>query len=326
MRPWLAGATAAVVGTAMAARARSVWAVAPDLRRWSDLVPYSIGNRCELALTRRVLDSSTEPHPAVAVERQVVDGVPVLIYRHRDGRPEAAGALVWVHGGGFVGGSVEEDHDRCSSLAYELGIVVVSVDYRLAPEHPFPAALDDCYRALCWVHRSAEELGVDRARIAVGGASAGGGIAAALVHLAHDRDEVPVVFQLLVYPMLDDRTALRRPAPGVGRLLWRPRSNRFGWTSYLGRAPRHQDAPHYAAPARRETLTGLPPAWIGVGDLDLFHDENVAYAERLTAQGVPVQLEVQPRMHHAADQLTDAPTVRRFRSSMVHALGAALRA
>lgn len=324
-RPWLLG-VAAVAGIALAVRWRAVRALDPELRKWTDLVPYSIGNRCELDLTRSLLDNTTEPHPDVEVEHHVVDGVPVIVYRPGESGPQERGVLVWAHGGGFVGGAIEDDHERCSGLAHDLGIVVVSVDYRLAPEHPYPAPLEDCYTALRWVHRAAAGLGVDRARVAVGGGSAGGGLAAALAQLTYDRGEVPVAFQLLLYPMLDDRTALRRPAPHVGRVVWRPRSNRFGWASYLGRQPRHRDAPGYAAPARRATLEGLPPTWIGVGDLDLFHDENVAYARRLAAHGVPVQLHVQPRMHHAADlQADDASPVRAFRASMLSALGAALR-
>ena len=192
-------------------------------------------------------------------------------------RPRPTGVLLWIHGGGYVMGDPRGDHDVCSQHARDLGIVVVNVDYRLAPEHPFPAALEDCYAALRWVHENADELGIDPSRIAVGGGSAGGGLAAALAQLAHDRGEVPVCFQYLVYPMLDDRTTLVRKRPRT--LVWTPGANLFGWTSYLGHPPGLEESRPYAVPARREDLSGLPPAWIGVGDIDLFYEEDVAYAE-----------------------------------------------
>src|SRR5690606_687197 len=158
-------------------------------------------------------------------------------------------ALLWVHGGGMVAGAPEMDHDLCSLVADGAGVLVVSVAYRLAPEHPFPAALDDCATALGWLRAAAEELGVDPGRVAVGGASAGGGIAAALAQRAHDAGRPPA-FQLLVYPVLDDRTVLRG-APGPddvrGRIGWTASTNRFGWTAYLGHPPRIEAPAPYAA-------------------------------------------------------------------------------
>lgn len=209
------------------------------------------------------------------------------------------------------------EHEVCAHYARELGILVVGVDYRLAPEHPFPAALDDCYAALRWLHDRAEQLGVDPARIAVGGASAGGGLAAGLAQRAHDLAEVPVALQVLTYPMLDDRTVLRRDHAGRGRILWTPASNRYGWTSYLGHPPGAAEPPPYAVPARRADLAGLPPAWIGVGELDLFHDEDVEYARRLEAAGVPVTLHVEPGMYHAAerDHAARVPAMAAFRDA-----------
>jgi acetyl esterase/lipase len=201
---------------------------------------------------------------------------------------------------------------------------VVSVKYRFAPEHPFPAALEDCYAALGWLHENAEKLGVDRGRIAIGGESAGGGLAAALAQLAHDRGELPVCFQLLVYPMLDDRTALDPTRPRT--LVWTPTGNHFGWTSYLGHPPRLEEDRPYAVPARREDLSGLPPAWIGVGDIDLFYPENVGYAERLQAAGVACQLEVVPGFYHGAFGMApdDSAIANGFRNSAKRALRAAL--
>lgn len=233
-------------------------------------------------------------------------------------------ALLWIHGGGYVIGFPEQDHRLLLSIARELGIAVAAVDYRLAPEHPHPAPLDDCYAALRWLHET-PGLGVRPDRIAIGGASAGGGLAAALTLLATDRAEVPVAFQLLVYPMLDDRTVTRADIDTSKVRVWNARSNAFGWRSYLGAAPGAPEVSPYAAPARRPDLAGLPPTWIGVGTHDLFHDEDVAYARRLAEAGVACDLEVVPGAYHAFDGVSrTAPVVQRFRRSYEDALRRAL--
>ncbi|MCR1785227.1 alpha/beta hydrolase [Nocardioides carbamazepini] len=330
MRRWLAGSAAFAAVAMTARRCRSILAAAPGMRPWNAFVLFSIGSGRELSLLRRLYPTTAEPAPGAEVEARDLDGVPVFVHRpSRLSRPAPGlrAALLWLHGGGLVAGTAIADHALCGRLAVELDLVVVSVDYRLAPEHPFPAALDDCHAALRFLHAASGELGVDPARIAVGGASAGGGLAATLAQLAADRGEVPVAFQLLVYPMLDDRTTLRRPARGVGRLGWTPRSNRFAWQAYLGRPPRSSDAPAYAAAARREDLRGLPPAWIGVGALDLFRDEAVAYGRRLAEAGVPVDVHVEPRMFHGADlAFPDEPSMRRFRARLDTALAGQLAA
>jgi acetyl esterase/lipase len=243
--------------------------------------------------------------------------VRVRVYRP-EGLPASAPALLWMHGGGFLIGAPEQDDALCAAYAEALGCVVASVDYRLAPEHPFPAPLEDCFAALTWLHREAAALGVDPARVAVGGASAGGGLAAGLALLAHDRG-VPVVFQLLVYPMIDDRTTLRTDVDGGVHRVWNQPANAFGWASYLGRAPGGADVPDAAAPARRADLSGLPPAWIGVGTFDLFHDEDLAYAARLRAAGVPVDLEVVPGAFHGFDAISAKAAVSRAFHASQHA-------
>jgi acetyl esterase/lipase len=184
--------------------------------------------------------------------------------------------------------------------------------------------MDDACRALKWL-RGCE--GVSPERIAIGGNSAGGGLAAGLVQLAHDRGEVRVAFQLLVYPMLDDRTVLRTDIDPSPLRLWNNRSNRFGWTSYLGAEPGGPKAVAYAAPGRREDLAGLPPAWIGVGTCDLFHDEDVDYARRLEAAGVPCTLKVVPGAFQAFDRVCSDTEVTRdfiggYRAALREALGA----
>jgi acetyl esterase/lipase len=262
----------------------------------------------------------------VAIENQDVPGpagappVRVRVYRPPALQPGGP-SLLWIHGGGFLIGMPEQDDPYCIDFANALGILVASVDYRLAPEHPFPAPLEDCYAALRWLHGEAATLGIDPARLAVGGASAGGGLAAGLALLAHDRGEIEPVLQLLVYPMLDDRTALRADIDGTMHRLWDQRSNVFGWRSYLGREPGGPDVPDHAAPARRADLAGLPSAWIGVGTHDLFHDEDLAYAQRLKAAGVPCTVEVVDGAYHGFDVISRrAGVVRTFRESQVEAL------
>jgi acetyl esterase/lipase len=232
--------------------------------------------------------------------------------------------VLWIHGGGYVIGTAAQDDALCRDLARRLGALVASVDYRLAPDHPHPVPLEDCHDALVWLAEAPE---VDPGRVAVAGASAGGGLAAGLAQLACARGAVRPAFQLLSYPMLDDRTALRRDVDERGFRLWDNRSNRYGWTSYLGTEPGGPGAAAPAVPARAEDLSGLPPAWIGVGSLDLFHDEDRAYAERLRAAGVPCAFDVVDGAFHAFDMvLPRAPVSRAFRNAQVAALSAALAA
>ena len=242
------------------------------------------------------------------------------IYKPR-GQTTPTPALLWFHGGGYILGRPEQDDAACARFARELGITVISVDYRLAPRHPFPAALEDAYTALCWAAASSQDLGIDPDRIAVGGRSAGGGLAAALAQLAHNRREVSPVFQLLVYPMLDDRTVLRADLDDQRNVTWSRASNRFGWESYLGQSCGEEQAPIYAVPARRADLAGLPPAWIGVGSLDLFHDEDHAYANRLKGCGVICELEIITGAFHAFDVVgSHLPIVLEFQRSQLAAL------
>ena len=314
---------AATVGRGIARRRRLVADVPSELRTPLLYLPGSFDAR-SIGAVRWLTARAPFPAPtgATVTERTAPrrDGgeVRVLVYEPEGPRTRPSGALLWMHGGGMIFGVPEQGHETCAHLARELGIVVASVDYRLAPEHPFPAPLDDCMDALAWLHEQAGELGVDTARVAVGGDSAGGGLAAAVSLRAHDEGAPPVAFQLLLYPMIDDRTVLR---DGPDTLVWSRASNRFGWTSYLDRPPRWDDAPEYAAPARCEDLAGLPPAWIGVGDIDLFHDEDVDYARRLREAGVPCELHVVTGMFHAADGLVPrAASSVDFRDRITEAL------
>jgi acetyl esterase/lipase len=190
-------------------------------------------------------------------------------------------------------GDAAQDDVLCRRFAGRLGATVVAVNYRLAPENPYPVPLQDCYTALRWLTTLPS---VDPARVAIAGASAGGGLTAALALLARDRAEIPLTAQVLAYPMLDDRTVERTDLDSSGHRLWNQRSNRFGWRAYLGDAD-----PAEAVPGRRTDLTGLPPAWLGVGTLDLFYDEDLAYAARLQEAGVPCEVVEVPGAFHGFD-------------------------
>lgn len=264
----------------------------PDLRKVARYIPRQAVTPVTLPIMRMLTRIMGRRTPDDIEELTLSSGVTVRLHRPAGVRHPAP-ALLWIHGGGYVIGTAAQDDELCRRFSRELGITVASVDYRLAPEHPYPAPLEDCYSALTWL---AGLPAVDAGRVAVGGASAGGGLAAALALLARDRGEVAPAAQLLIYPMLDDRTVDRAGLDHPGHRLWNQASNRFGWSAYLGDADR--DA---AVPARREDLTGLPPAWMGVGTLDLFHDEDLAYAERLRAAGVPCHVEVVQGAFHGFD-------------------------
>lgn len=288
----------------------------PDLRRIAHVLPRGTVGPRRLPLLRRA-DARLRRRTRPGVE--LVDLGPVGIRLHRPERGIAPSpGLLWIHGGGYVMGTATQDDAVCRHLAEAAGAVVAALDHRLAPEHPFPTPLHDCHDALTWL---ASRPDVDPDRIAIGGASAGGGLAAALALLARDRGEVRPAFQLLSYPMLDDRTAARTDLDDRGTRLWDHRSNRFGWTSYLGRAPGGSDVDPLAAPARSTDLTGLPPAWIGVGTHDLFLDEDLAYAAALSAAGVPCAVEVIDGAFHGFDSIRPkAAVAQRFRRSQADAL------
>lgn len=329
----LAAATAATgaVVSWVASRRSLVQSAAPDLRSPLLYVPAELAGPGGIPVFRRLLAAAPRVEAPEGVRlrhRQVTspDGhsVDVCVYEP-ESRTGTTGALLWAHDGGHVAGSPEFEHGVCGQLAADLGILVVSVEYRLAPEHPFPADLDDCYAALRWLQDQASSLRIDPARIAVGGAGAGGGLAASLAQRAHD-ERHPIAFQLLLYPMLDDRTVLDPVHPSQGRLGWTKRSNDVAWEAYLGQEPGHTMPEPYAAAARRVDLAGLAPAWVGVGELDLFYEESRIYARRLTRAGVAAEFHAEPGVFHGAEPLVgESATMRGFRDRAVAALDAALR-
>jgi acetyl esterase/lipase len=274
----------------------------PDLRTIARLLPRHLVGPSTLRLLR-TLTAVQGPWRHTDVEVLALpSGARVRL--HRPAEHSAPGpALLWIHGGGYILGRAKQDDNLCRRFVQTLGVTVASVDYRLAPEHPFPAALQDCFSALTWL---AGLPAVDPAWVAIGGASAGGGLAAAVALQARDSGVVRPVLQLLVYPMLDDRTVRRSDLDGTRYRLWSQDSNRFGWTSYLAGAD-----PQIAVPARHEGLAGLPPAWVGVGTRDLFYDEDVAYAERLKAAGVPCHVEIVPGAFHIFDVILPKAGVSR---------------
>ncbi|MFJ6573955.1 alpha/beta hydrolase [Streptomyces sp. NPDC091292] len=286
--------------------------VDPELRRAARRVPpLPIGNR----LMRRLMRSAPGPRRAAGVDIrtwEVRDGhLKLLLYAPRE-RPASA-ALLWIHGGGFVIGNAAMDAAHNADVA-RLGITVVAVDYRLAPEHPFPAPLDDCLQAWLWIHQHADDLGVDPKRVALGGSSAGGGLAACLAQRLHACGHPEPAAMWLSAPMLDDCTAARRELDAVRHRIWSNRHNHIGWRSYLNAAPGTSTVPEFSVPARREDLSGSAPTWIGVGDLDLFHDEDLAYAERLRAAGADVTVDITPGAPHGFESWAfRADISRRYR-------------
>lgn len=254
------------------------------------------------------------------------DGAPDVTLRIH--RPKGVDGLLpciySIHGGGYISGSYAGDDLRFDRWCPRLKCVGVSVEYRLAPETPYPGPLEDCYAGLAYIHANAASLGIEQSGIGIAGASAGGGLAAALALLVRDRGEFAITFQLLLYPMIDDTITTKSSAWDAP--IWSPQANRFGWASYLGELAGKDDIPAYAAPTRATDLSGLPPALVLVGSLDGFLDEDVEYAMRLTHAGVPTELQVYPGAPHGFDGLLpNAGVSRRARARTLEWLDEMLR-
>lgn len=312
----IAGLVAAPVSAEKAAAATTLLhLVHPELR---DVVPMvEQFAKAMLPLNRDNLERLRKPNPMF--NRPPLDDVPhekrmipagkgqpdVAIYIVNAKPGSSRPAILHMHGGGYVMGSAESSVRGLQELCEELDCVAVSVEYRLAPETTYKGSVEDNYAGLKWLHANAASIGANPAKIAVMGESAGGGHAALLAITARDRGEVPICFQCLIYPMLDDRTGTSRKVPAhVGTLIWTPEQNYFGWESFLGAKPGKANAPKSAVPARVANLNGLPPTFIGVGTLDLFHDEDVDYAQRLNAAGINAELIVVPGAFHGFDGIS----------------------
>src|SRR3954454_9221954 len=265
-------------------------------------------------------------NPNVVKEDRAVRGpegdpdISVRIYKPRDAGTGLPG-VYFIHGGGMILGNVAGEDPVATLICDQVGAVVVSVEYRLSPEHPHPAPVEDCYAGLQWMAAHADELGFDADRLAVYGGSAGGGLAIATALLARDRGGPALKFMMPIYPMIDDRheTASSQEIVDIG--IWDRAGNIEAWQWYLG----GKEADQYAAPTRAEDVSGLPPAFIDVGIVDLFRDEDIAFAQRLMQAGVPCELHVHPGSYHAAETFApDAALSRRIWSLRIDALQRAL--
>jgi acetyl esterase/lipase len=317
---------------ALAADAQDLGFVHPELRPAAAQLLKLVSSMPELsaetlAITRQAMGGWAQPPLATpAWEQRQIAGLPgqpaVSVYLINSDPKAKRPAILHTHGGGYVAGRAKDMLGDLQRLALELDCTIVTVDYRLAPETDWRGSTSDTYAALQWLHDEAVALGVDAARIAVMGESAGGGHAALLALKAREIGKIPLVAQILIYPMLDDRTGttITPPAP-VGTIVWNSAKNRFGWQSFLGQAPATAQVPADAVPARHKDLSGLPPTFIGVGTIDLFADEDVAYAQRLKATGVPVQLELVQDAFHGFDGIGATTKVAKdFTAMKVQAL------
>ncbi|MDB5475121.1 MAG: arylesterase [Phenylobacterium sp.] len=309
--------------------------VDPELLRFLDLVPRFELSDETLPEVRKggfAFPADPEVSAKVATSSHIVRGPegapPVELIAYRPLATEGRlPSILHVHGGGFVGGRADAHAGKHQALALELNCAIITVEYRLAPETPFPGAVEDCYAALAWLFEQPEAVGVDLERVGVMGESAGGGLAAALALLARDRGEYPLAFQHLIYPMLDDRTSAGRsldPHPGAGELILTHPNNRYAWRSLLGAEPGSEGVSPYAAPARAESLAGLPATFLLTGALDLFLEEDMDFARRLIRAGVPVELHVFPGAFHGFDVAPDVDVSKRARRDSRAALKRAL--
>jgi acetyl esterase/lipase len=283
----------------------------PELRPAMEEFQLPLLSKEVLATLRQQPFQTVELSDAVERTDRLVPGdPPVPIRIHRPvGASGQMPAIVSIHGGGYVIGTYDMDDAFFDRWCPKFGLVGVSVEYRLAPETPYPGPLDDCYSALRWTHEHAGELGIDPDRIGICGRSAGGGLVAGLALLARDRAEVPVALQIMEAPMLDDRQ-VTSSSQLDGLYVWTRESNQFGWRSYLGELYGSDRVPAYAAAARATDLAGLPPTYISVGAIDGFRDEDIDYAVRLTHAGVPCELHVYAGLPHGFIRASDARAVK----------------
>ncbi|NKZ07622.1 alpha/beta hydrolase [Actinomadura latina] len=310
------------------------YAYDPELVPWIPMIPHlSIADIQQVRREEGELFGDApvyEPPVPVEIRDLTVPGpqdapaVPVRVFRPADGDGPLPG-LVYIHGGGFALGSVDLYHDDATAIAAEVGAVVVSVEYRLAPEHPFPAGLEDCYAALAWTASHAGELGIDPGRLAVGGESAGGGLSAAVALLARDRGGPPLCFQLLAIPELDDRLDTPSMRAYTDTPIWHRPNAELSWDYYLGEGVRGTDGVSpYAAPARAEDLSGLPPAYVTTCEFDPLRDEGLAYGQRLIQAGVPTEMHHYPGTFHGSTLVSDASVTKRMNADRTDALRRAL--
>ncbi|WP_198351281.1 alpha/beta hydrolase [Flavisphingomonas formosensis] len=312
----------------MAIKGRSAHLVDRDLRDLLALWPEIDLNEASLLSARQVVAELVAGHKRRAVELAafgvVMDSVTIPargnapavranLFRPAGGASAPRPAYFHIHGGGLIMGSPDFEVERDARMVQAHDCIVLSPQYRLAPEHHFPDAIEDLYAAYCWLVAEAEALGIDRERVAVGGESAGGGLAAALSLLIRDRGAPAAAGHVLIYPMLDDRTgATVEPSPYAGEFMWTAAMNRFAWGCYLNRSPGAEGVSPHAAAARAEVLSGLPPTYIFTGALDLFLDENLDFAKRLIRDGVRAGIRVYPGAFHGFDLVAESAAALAF--------------
>ncbi|HKQ81448.1 MAG TPA: alpha/beta hydrolase [Steroidobacteraceae bacterium] len=290
----------------------------PELRAAFLALPAGLVESPEAALKVREFPTEglhLKSRPLGGIHRDVMvpgpsnaPDVKVRIYQPNDNPLPQLPALIWLHGGGYYMGDLDMEDGWLILLARAVNCIVVSVDYRLAPEHPFPAAIEDSHAALVWTHEHAKELGIDPQRIAIGGESGGGGLAAGLGIYARDKAEVPVAFQLLLAPMIDDRGVTHANKRITDQRLYNQAFGNQLWKFYLGASYGSDTVSPYAAAARATNLKGVAPAYIGIAELDLFVDECLDYARKLLEGGVRTELNVYPGAFHGFDRF--APEAR----------------
>jgi len=297
----------------------STGTVHPELKKTPPKLTMSAWNIRIFRFLLTYLAPKRESSLYVETSTKDLDGIQLRIHKPKSVEPTSA--LLWIHGGGLIVGTPAQDDWRCAQIAERLGVLVVAIQYRLAPEHVYPAAIDDCFATWMVVQKYAKDLGLNPHKIAIGGASAGGGLAANLALRIRDAGGVQPVGQLLVYPMLDDRTALRSDVHPKGHFVWNNKSNMTGWRSYLGIHFNVEKVPKYAVASRHDNLQDLPPVWIGVGTLDLFYDEDLEYANRVKDSDVPTVLETVEGAYHGFDEIDRASTVSEsFMNNMIEFL------
>jgi acetyl esterase/lipase len=304
------------------------YAYDPELAPFVELLPQSDfsdihASRANLAALIAPLNAGVDT-TGVTVDDRSIPGpegapqVPVRVYAPADAGAGARPALLDIHGGGFCSGSIDMEHAIAVRIASDLGAVVVVVDYRLAPEHPFPAGVDDCYAALQWMHHEADALGIDTARVAVGGQSAGGGLSAAVALMARDRGGPPICFQFLGIPELDHRLDTPSMRAFVDTPMWNHPNAIISWRNYLGENPGNVSP--YASPSVADDLSGLPPAYVTAMEFDPLRDEDVVYALRMMQAGVSVELHVFPGTFHGSAVMPTAAVSRRAGTELLVAL------
>jgi len=300
----------------------------PALEQLTKAGPGRPLNAGTLKANREFMNQLARPIlPSPSVTERTIPGPPgappVRVFVVGDSPGSSKPAVLHMHHGGYVAGSAAASRRDIQELSVAHDCVAVSVEYRLAPETTFPGSLEDNYAALRWMYTNAKQLGIDVKRIAIKGESSGGGHAAALAIAARDRGEVPICLQVLIFPILDDRTSSSKTMPPfLGHYIWTPEDNRFAWASLLGVPPGTARVPRNSVPARISNLNGLPPAFIGVGSIDLLAPEGMEYAQRLVEAGVAVELNVVPGGFHAFNLIApDTSLSRQFE----HAWNEALR-